>query len=671
MTAEPLVCSSCHTPLPDAAAFCHVCGTPTPTGTTADGATLTRPSLQSVDALVDTRRRLERSLGPNFQVGDLVGRGGFAEVFAVRDLRLKRDLAAKVLSPELVVNQAMLQRFKREAEAIATLRHPSIVPIYDIGEAGGIAYILMPLIRGETLRKRLDREPKFPISEVRRILAEVSGALQIAHEAGLVHRDIKPENIMLEGPRQQVLVMDFGIAKALDPEQTGMTSSGLIVGTPHYMSPEQASGDAVDGRSDQYSLAVLGYRMSTGGHPFEGENTRALLYKQVFENPPPARERNPEVPQALSDALQRAMAKDPRDRYATIDDFATAISVEDTSEYVARTQSTKAAARAMAAKAAPAPPSPARPRPASVRRYAMIGAVGSLAVVAVYAVTRLGTGAAGPTAPVGDSVPPAAAAAPPSPSAATPEPRATPPDSRTAPRTATAPVVTTKRPTTPAAPASCAEAVTGQQFSVALTLCRTEADGGSAAAGLALGGLYANGQGTGADAAEAARWYRMASDAGSLEASYRLGQMTEEGRGVAADPAAAATLYQGAARRGHAPSMRALARQLAWGTGVKRNDAEAVAWYRRAVAANDVPAMVRLGELYTMGRGVPKNETEAVRLFTRAADAGDAEGQYLLARSYLSGRGVGQSDSIGLMWLQKAAAGGNAPAREELARRTP
>ncbi|MEK6598302.1 MAG: protein kinase, partial [Gemmatimonadota bacterium] len=190
---------------------------------TAAGTTTTRASLESAEALIDTRRRLTKALGSNFRVDDLVGRGGFAEVFAVHDLRLKRDLAVKVLSPELVVNQAMLTRFRREAEAVAALRHPGIVPIYDVGEAGGIAYIVMPLIKGVTLRKKLEDEGRFEIRQARRILRDVAEALRVAHEAGLVHRDIKPENVMLDGPKEQVLVMDFGIAKAIDPDASGVT----------------------------------------------------------------------------------------------------------------------------------------------------------------------------------------------------------------------------------------------------------------------------------------------------------------------------------------------------------------------------------------------------------------------------------------------------------------
>ena len=681
MTAEPQVCSTCHTPLPEAAAFCYVCGSPTPTGMSAGGGdAATRPSLASAAAVIDTRKRLDRALGSNFAVGDLVGRGGFAEVFSVRDLRLKRDLAVKVLSPELVVNAPMLARFRREAEAVAALRHPSIVPIYDIGESGGIAYIVMPLIQGETLRKRIDREGRVAIPEVRRILREIAGALHIAHEAGLVHRDIKPENVMLEGPRQQVLVMDFGIAKALDPESTGMTSSGLIVGTPHYMSPEQASGDAVDGRSDEYSLAVLGYRMVTGTHPFEGETARALLYKQVFETAAPARDRFPDIPQALSDALHRGMAKDPDDRFASIEDFAAAIAVEDTAEYLVRASSTKAAAKALAARVEEKKPAGAKAR--SPRRMTSILGIGALAVlgaIAVYAVSRLSPESGTDAAVALPAATPAAPVVPPSQTPVSAGPgaprdvRPTPPKTdRPAAGSAVGGSAAAKAPPpAPDAPTpkTCAEAVATSAWTAALTQCQAEAQQGNMPAQLALAGMFERGQGTAADVATAAGWYRKAADAGSADAAYRLATMLEEGRGVDKNTADAANYYQQAARRGSAPAMRAIARMYATGDGVRRNEVEAINWYRRAVAANDVPSLVRLGEIYTMGRGTSKNEAEAARLFTRAAEAGDPEGQYSLALAYFGGRGLAKSDSLGLAWLQKAASKGLPAAQQELAKR--
>ncbi len=231
------------------------------------------------------KTRLQRALGSNYELGKLVGRGGFAEVFLVHDKRLKRDLALKALRPDLVISEHLLTRFRREAETVAALRHPHIVPIYDIGEADGIAYILMPLIQGESLRALLMREGPRPVREATRIMLEASDALGAAHDAGVVHRDIKPENIMLEGKTRRVQLMDFGIAKAIDTsgdEGPGLTSTGMLVGTPHYMSPEQASGEPnLAHRSDQYSLALVAYQMITGSLPFDGDATRHVRFQQM------------------------------------------------------------------------------------------------------------------------------------------------------------------------------------------------------------------------------------------------------------------------------------------------------------------------------------------------------------------------------------------------------
>jgi serine/threonine-protein kinase len=683
MAAPTLVCSSCHTPLPESAAYCWVCGTPTPTGTSEAGGSATRPSLQSAQAVLDTRRRLERALGSQFTVGDLVGRGGFAEVFAVRDQRLKRDLAVKVLSPELVVNQAMLTRFRREAEAIAALRHHGIVPIYDIGESGGIAYIMMPLIKGETLKKRIETEGRLAVEEAKRILVEVCDALRVAHEAGLVHRDIKPENVMLEGPRRQVLVMDFGIAKAIDPDATGMTTSGLIVGTPHYMSPEQASGEPVDARSDQYSLAVMGYRMVTGSHPFEAETTRALLYKQVFEAPPPAAERRPEIPPALSLALSRGMSKDAKDRFLTIQDFAAAVASEEVPAGDATAAAAPAAVPALeptravvAAKKPPKAATPARPKAAPPARPkwlgpALIGSIVVLASIAVVSVVqRASPPAAGPAAQQGRPTPQPAGET-------TPPPEGAAPASGAGLRTAEGSGGAGARPETPrrapraAAPATCAEAVSRSQWSAAASLCKTEADAGRTEAQMAMARMLERGEGVPADPAAASSYYDLAAQGGSAEAAFQLARMLAEGSGIPPDLGRAGQLFLQAARRGQVPAMRATAEAYEAGRGLPRNEREAVNWYRRAAAAGDAPAQVRLGDLFFNGRGVSKNEQEAARWYTRAAEVGNAEGQYALGLAYLSGRGVERSDSLGLSWLEKAARQGHARASEELAKRKP
>jgi eukaryotic-like serine/threonine-protein kinase len=673
VTAPTLVCSTCHTPLPESASFCWVCGTPTPTSATPQGGMHTRPSLESAEAVVDTRKRLERALGAQFTVGDLVGRGGFAEVFSVRDQRLKRDLAVKVLSPELVVNQAMLTRFRREAEAVAALRHPGIVPIYDIGEAGGIAYIVMPLIQGETLRRRMEREGRFSVDETRRIVAEVADALAVAHAAGLVHRDIKPENVMLEGPRDQVLVMDFGIAKAIDPDATGVTTAGLIVGTPHYMSPEQASGEAVDARSDQYSLAVMGYRMVTGYHPFEAETTRALLYKQVFEAAPPAHERASDVPGSLSRALQRGMAKTPAERYPSIEEFA-AVVMESTLE-----SPVPPTGRTRPVRATPAPSAP----PAAHRRQAVILTT-MVAVAGVVTLILIGSRLMGPRTQTLALPPPAAVPAPSdsAPSAAdgptlaggpTAAPGKTAPASgraqperaaaRGANSGAAAPVAATVGART------CSDALRASAWPQALERCRTEADRGSAPAQLALAGLHERGQGTPQDVPAAAALYQQAADAGSVEAAFRLGQLLEEGQGLGRDLPRASQLYLQAARRGHAPAMRATGRMFEIGAGGRKDEGEAVNWYRRAGVAGDAPSQLRLGRMYFDGTGVSRNETEGARWYERAAQAGDAEAAWRLSRCYFDGRGVVRSDSLGMVWLERAAARGWAPASEELTRR--
>jgi TPR repeat protein len=421
--------------------------------------------------------------------------------------------------------------------------------------------------------------------------------------------------------------------------------------------------------------------MATGSHPFEGETTRAVLYKQVFENPPPAREKVPDVPQALSDALQRGMAKDPKDRFPTIDDFAAAIAVEDTSEYVARTEKNKAQVKALA-KALDGKSKEAAGQTATVPkvvkrgpgRAIAIATVGVLAIVAVYALTRLG-GDPGGTAADSAAQPlvtasPAAPAIPPpaAPTEAAPR-RESATTGRTREGAAAPPRAARGQAQAAPVPANCSEAVSTAAWSAALTLCQTEAEGGSSAAALALGGIYEKGQGVATDLTAAAQWYRGAAEGGSTEAAYKIAQMLEEGRGVSTNAAEAAGYYQQAARRGYAPAMRAAARQFLNGEGVRKNESEAVAWYRRAVAANDVPSMVRLGDLYVQGRGIQKNEAEGVRLYTRAADAGNADGQYALAMAYLTGRGIAKSDSLGLDWLRKAAEKGNPAAQAELAKR--
>jgi tRNA A-37 threonylcarbamoyl transferase component Bud32 len=323
MPTEALTCTSCRSPLPERAAFCPACGTATPTGIDRATGEIVRPAARELTG--EHVQRLQRALGPDYELRHLLGRGGFSEVYAVWDVRLKRNVAVKTFRADLVVSETLVTRFRREAEAVAKLRHPHVIPIYAVGEGQGLAYYIMPLLEGESLAAALDRTGAFDVAETCRILREASGALAAAHRAGVVHRDVKPDNIILDGAERSVVVMDFGIAKVAEAGH-GLTGTGMLIGTPHYMSPEQATGErGVGPQSDQYSLAMVGYRMLTGRPPFEASSVQALLMKQITEVPRPVHEVRPDVPAEVSQALSRALSKDPAARFASMTEFAAAL----------------------------------------------------------------------------------------------------------------------------------------------------------------------------------------------------------------------------------------------------------------------------------------------------------------------------------------------------------
>src|SRR3954471_17724071 len=239
------------------------------------------------------------AVGTQYLVDAEIGRGGMAVVYRATDLRLNRRVAIKVLPLELAFNADVRERFLREAQTAAQLSHPGIVPIYTVDEREGIVYFVMALVDGESLAERLSREPRLPITEARRILGAVADALAYAHEQGVVHRDVKPDNIMLDRASGRPLVTDFGIARAAQGD-TRLTVTGVAVGTPAYMSPEQALGEReLDGRSDIYSLGVVGYQMLAGRTPFRAANTPAMLVKHLSESPHPIESLRPDVPSGL------------------------------------------------------------------------------------------------------------------------------------------------------------------------------------------------------------------------------------------------------------------------------------------------------------------------------------------------------------------------------------
>jgi serine/threonine-protein kinase len=277
------------------------------------------------------RDRVTVAVGTHYLIESEIGRGGMAVVYKATDVRLNRHVAIKVLPPDVAFNGDVKTRFIREAQTAAQLSHPNIVPIYSVEDRDGeaLVYFVMSFVDGESLGVRLSREGAWPVDQTVRVLRDVADALAYAHSHGVVHRDIKPDNILIDRASGRPLVTDFGIARAAAGE-TRLTVTGVAVGTPAYMSPEQALGEReVDGRSDVYSLAVVAYHMLVGETPFKAANTPAMLVKHVSERPRPIRERRPDIPAYLAVAIDRALAKRPDDRFADAAEFRDALASGD------------------------------------------------------------------------------------------------------------------------------------------------------------------------------------------------------------------------------------------------------------------------------------------------------------------------------------------------------
>jgi serine/threonine-protein kinase len=271
----------------------------------------------------DLLERVRNALADRYAVDDEVGRGGMGAVFRALDRKHRRTVAIKVLDPEVGASIGG-GRFLREIEVAAQLQHPHILSLYDSGESDGLLYYVMPFVEGESLRNRLDREQQLPLDEAIQLTREVGGALAYAHSRGVVHRDIKPENIMLTGGH--AVVMDFGIARALSVAGSeSLTQTGTAIGTPYYMSPEQAMGLSVDGRSDEYSLACTLYEMLIGQPPFTGPTPQAVLARHSLEAVPSLQIVRNTIPDDVEDAILRAMNKIPADRFQTVSQFADAL----------------------------------------------------------------------------------------------------------------------------------------------------------------------------------------------------------------------------------------------------------------------------------------------------------------------------------------------------------
>lgn len=263
-------------------------------------------------------QRLQEALGSDYELIGELGRGGAAVVYSARDTRQQRYLAIKVMRPELMTSATVVERFRREAQYAAQLDHPNILSVTFAAEQSGLVYYAMPRVRGKTLSEYLEIHGPLPLNGVFSILGQIAAGLQHAHEHHVVHRDVKPSNIMV-GNDGHVLVLDFGVAKALVADGGHLSASGEVIGSPLYMSAEQASGSGhIDHRADIYSWAVVGYHMLAGRVPFDDVTVQAILCKQMSAEPPNVRAFRSDAPEPLTRTIHRCMAKSPGSRWGSV-----------------------------------------------------------------------------------------------------------------------------------------------------------------------------------------------------------------------------------------------------------------------------------------------------------------------------------------------------------------
>lgn len=315
MTTAARACPACQTPLPDEAQFCLRCGVATPTDPGV-------PPRTAATGVVEVSQ-VRRALAGRYQIERVLGEGGMATVYLAHDQKHNRKVAVKVMRPELAATLGS-DRFLREVQVAAQLSHPHILPMHDSGEADGILYYVMPYVEGETLKERVSKEGQLSVSETMRLGREVAEALAYAHTRGIIHRDIKPGNILLQSGH--ALVADFGIARALGDESEVLTKTGLAVGTPQYMAPEQATAEReVDGRADIYALGAVMYEMMAGEPPFTGPTARAIITRSLTEAPRSLTTSREGIASAVNSAVMKALAKSPADRYPNAQEMVIAL----------------------------------------------------------------------------------------------------------------------------------------------------------------------------------------------------------------------------------------------------------------------------------------------------------------------------------------------------------
>ena len=309
-----MYCSRCGTQFPDTNKFCPSCGLEV-------GGAATTPVKAIVAGEMTELDIVKEALNAEYEIQEELGRGGMAIVYKAKDRQLEREVAVKVLPFSLAFDAEFVERFQREARTAAQLEHPSIIPIYRVGKSGRVIFFVMKFLRGKSLSNVLRDRGRLSPPEIRRLLLEAGGALGHAARHGIVHRDIKPDNIMFD-EFGQCIVTDFGIAKAASGQK--LTGTGMSIGTPHYMSPEQARAQPIDGRSDIYSLGIVAYQALVGQVPYDGDDSFSIGYKHIME-PIPEPSLHSDDERQLFEVIKRMIAKDPNERFQSSDELVTAL----------------------------------------------------------------------------------------------------------------------------------------------------------------------------------------------------------------------------------------------------------------------------------------------------------------------------------------------------------
>ena len=588
-------------------------------------------SLATAPAFLSAKPRPMERIGRYVLQGEL-GRGAMGVVYDATDPLIGRGVAVKIIHLQLRSDskeaEFMRDRLFREARAAGRLFHPGIVVILDVGQEGDIAFIAMERVDGTTLERTMASQKRLKLADSLDILRQTAAALDYAHQNGVVHRDIKPANIMLH-KGTTVKVADFGIAKSMSTEHGTMT--GMIIGTPSYMSPEQIEAQPVSGRSDQFSLAVVAFELLSGNRPFQGDSLATLAHMIVYGDRPSIRSIDPTLPSGLDDVLQRGLARNPELRYESCTQFVAALEDKLSQDAVAEPADTfvetLAAVPALPVENGSAPASPAIAKKGRPKLLWILAAAGAALILLDLALFYFRTSPPHRAPTVSDH--PAATAQgspfakkvtiPPSPPASPPVAPIQLAAPAVAPKQVASPLVASKQvpanqiasPPAPASPFArtpvtshvIQQAVAGQLYSTAAENLRA----GKPLAAVAL--------------------FRQAADLGDSRAMQALGEIFMEGSVVPKDDQEAAKWFRKGAEKGNTSAMLYLGGLFRLGNGVEQSDKDAADWFRKAADAGSPAAMYNLGTLYEDGRGVPRDAALAKQLYQKAAQLGDQDSQ--------------------------------------------